>query len=120
MDDKIIMEVTTFNTSYDTNSIAFAKRDAEVESEFISKQRGFIKRHRAVDDNGNYIAVVYWKNLKDADASMNKFMTDTSVFDYYKMIEASSMKMTRYTMDNTFDVDAERIKVLNKILWMKK
>ena len=41
--------------------MAFAKRDAQVESDFTSKQPGFIKRQSGVDEEGTYVVVVFWK-----------------------------------------------------------
>ena len=131
MDSKTIMEVTTFKINSNANPVAFAKRDAEVENDFTSKQPGFIKRQSGVDDKGNYVVVVYWKSMADAAASMNKFMGDTSVADYAKMIDGPTMKMSRYTMDTPFhakngqfveimsfdvnsDTDLEKFKVLNQ------
>ncbi|MEM6318061.1 MAG: nuclear transport factor 2 family protein [Bacteroidota bacterium] len=98
-----IVEVTTFRTKLDVNSMAFAQRDAQVESDFTSKQPGFITRQSGVDDKGNYVVVVYWKSVTDAEASMNKFMGDASVADYAQMIDGPTMKMSRYTMDEPFD-----------------
>ena len=108
MDGKVILEVTTFNITADANPMAFAKRDAQIESSFTSKQAGFIKRQSGVDDKGNYVVLVYWKTAADADASMSKFMNDASVADYAKMIEASTMKMDRYAMDKTFNAEDSR------------
>lgn len=105
MNDKNIMEVTTFQIKVEANPVAFAKRDAAVESNFTSKQPGFIKRQSGVDENGNYVVIVFWESVATADASMNKFMSDTSVADYAEMIEASTMKMGRYTMEKPFDAD---------------
>ncbi len=108
MEDKTIMEVSTFNINSDVDPMAFAKRDAKVESSFTSKQPGFIRRQSGVDDKGNYIVIVYWKSVADADASMNKFMSDTSVADYAQMINGSTMKMSRYIMDSTFNAEGSR------------
>ena len=108
MSEKTIMEVTTFNINSDVNSTAFARRDAQVESDFTSKQPGFIKRQSGVDDKGNYVVVVYWNSVADADASMNKFMSDTSVMDYAQMIDGPTMKMSRYAMDKSFDAADSR------------
>lgn len=118
MNGKIVMELRTFKLGSNINPKLFAKRDAQVERDFISKQAGFIRRHRGVDEKGNYIVVVYWEDIVDADVSMSKLMTDVSIADYSQMIEASSMKIFRYTMDKPLDADAERIKILNQILWM--
>lgn len=108
MNGKTIMEVTTFNINSDVNPMSFAKRDAQVETDFTSKQTGFIKRQSGVDDKGNYVVVVYWESVADADASMNKFMGDGSVADYAKMIDAPTMKMSRYAMDKPFDVEGSQ------------
>lgn len=102
MDGKTIMEVTTFKINSDANPEAFAKRDAQVESDFTSKQPGFIKRQSGVDEKGNYAVIVYWNSVADADASMTRFMSDASVADYAKMIDGPTMKMSRYAMDNPF------------------
>ncbi|MFK7908847.1 MAG: hypothetical protein AB8B69_27210 [Chitinophagales bacterium] len=106
MGEKTIMEVTTFNINSDANPMAFAKRDAQVESDFTSKQSGFIKRQSAVDEKGSYVVIVYWENLKDADASMSKFMGDKSVADYAQMIDAPTMKMSRYAIGKSFNANS--------------
>ena len=108
MEGKTIMEVTTFNIKADANPAAFASRDAQVESDFTSKQPGFIKRQSGLDDKGNYVVVVYWESVADADASMNKFMSDASVADYAQMIDASTMNMSRYGMDQSFQAEESR------------
>lgn len=108
MKEKVILEVTTFNINSDVDALDFATRDAKVESDFTSKQPGFVKRQSGVDDNGNYLVAVYWKSIADADNSMNKFMKDASVADYGKMINASTMKMSRYSMDKAFEADGSQ------------
>lgn len=108
MDDEIIMEVTTFSIKPDVIPMTFAKRDAAVEGNFTSKQPGFIRRQSGVDDEGNYVVIVYWESLADADASMGKFMSDASVADYAEMIDAPTMKMSRYAIDKPFDAEDSR------------
>ena len=108
MTSKPIMEVTTFHINSDASPLTFAKRDAQVERDFTSKQPGFIKRQSGVDDKGNYIVVVYWQGTADADASMNKFMNDASVADYAQMIDGPTMNMSRYAMDKSFHAEDSR------------
>ncbi len=108
MEAKTIMEVTTFNIISTINPMAFANRDAQIENDFTSKQPGFIKRQSGVDEKGNYVVIVYWKSVANADASMNKFMGDASVADYAKMIDGPTMKMSRYAMDKPFNAETSR------------
>lgn len=94
-----IIEVTSFMTkSGAVDSAAFQLRDSEIERDYTSKQPGFIKRLSGVNENGEYVVVVYWRTMADADASMKKFMADKSVADYAGMIDGPSMKMSRYKM----------------------
>lgn len=108
MENKAIMEVTTFSIVSTVSPEAFAKRDVKVQADFTSNQPGFIKRQSGVDEKGNCVVVVYWKSLANADASMKKFMSDTSVADYAQMIEASTMEMSRYTIDQSFKAASSR------------
>lgn len=108
MTEKTIMEVTTFKINSDVDPVVFATRDAKVESDFTSKQPGFIKRQSGVNDKGKYVVIVFWKSVSDAEASMGKFMADASVADYAQMIDGPSMKMSRYTMKKAFDAEASQ------------
>ncbi len=102
MRDKSIMEVTTFKIADDTYASVFATLDQKVENDFTSKQKGFVSRQSALDDKGNYAVVVFWESMADAEQSMSKFMTDPSVADYAKMIDASTMRMSRYGMNQQY------------------
>lgn len=105
MMEKTIMEVTTFSIHDTIDVTSFKEMDAKIENIFTSKQPGFIQRQSGVDEKGNYLVVVFWKSLNDADASMKKFMTESSVANYAAMINPSSMKMSRYHMEKAFDAD---------------
>ncbi len=98
-----VLEVTTFKTKSITNTLAFNTLDAEIESTFTNKQPGFISRQSGINENGEYVVLVNWETLENAKASMEKFMTDPSVADYASMIEGSSMKMSRYVIEDKFN-----------------
>ncbi len=95
---KVIIEVTSFKINTNVDPTIFQKRDATIEKDFTDKQPGFLKRLSAVNEAGEYVVVVYWKTMADAEASMAKFMKDKSVADYAGMIDGNSMKMNRYKM----------------------
>lgn len=108
MAGKTIMEVTTFSVNPGVDPAAFAEKDAQVESNFTSKQSGFITRQSGVDEKGNYVVVVFWESMADAEASMDKFMGDASVADYAQMIDGPTMKMSRFTMNKPFEAADSR------------
>lgn len=101
-----VLEVTRFSLKTTASATVFNKLDAEVESQFTSKQPGFIKRQSGVNEQGEYVVLVYWNTLADAEASMNKFMGDPSVADYAALIDGSTMKMARYTVHDEFNAEA--------------
>lgn len=108
MAGKQIMEVTTFRLNPGVDPMDFSTRDAQVESDFTSMQPGFIRRQSGVDEEGNYVVVVFWKSIADAEASMSKFMGDASVADYAQMIKGETMNMSRYAMDKAFNASESR------------
>ncbi len=100
---KLVLEVTTFKTKSVTNTATFNTLDAEVESNFTSKQPGFISRQSGINDAGEYVVLVYWDTLENAQASMEKFMADGSVAGYASMIDGPTMKMSRYVIGDEFN-----------------
>jgi len=93
-----VIEITTFQYNEDVDTAKFWSRDAEIESDYTSKQTGFISRESAyAEETNEVIVVVRWKTNDDADASMNKFMSDESVQDYAAMINGDTMQMKRYS-----------------------
>ncbi len=92
-----VIEVTTFKYKKSVTADAFWSEDARIEEQYTSQQPGFISRESGYSENLNeVIVVVRWKTKEDADASMAKFMKDTSVKTFADMIDESSMKMARY------------------------
>lgn len=100
---KSVLEVTTFKTKPATNMAQFIEMDAEVEANFTSLQPGFIKRQSGLDDKGEFVVLVYWESMEDAEASMSKFMQDESVASYAGMIDGASMKMSRYHIKEGYE-----------------
>ena len=92
-----VLEVTTFSYKSNVAETTFWDEDAKVESSYTSKQPDFVSRESGFDKNSKQVVVVVrWKSLKDAEASMQKFMGDASVQTYAGMIDGPTMKMTRY------------------------
>lgn len=93
----MIIEVTTFETNPGVDQQVFSERDREIQKDYTAKQAGFIKRLSGMNDQGEWVVIVHWQTMQDAEASMNLFMTDKSVADYAAMINGSTMRMNRYT-----------------------
>lgn len=101
-----IIEITTFKIKSTVNSEYFWKEDAKIDANYTSKQPGCISRESGFDTETNEVLIVAkWNTKKDADASMQKFMTDNSVANYVNMIEGTTMKMKRYVVDKMVSID---------------
>lgn len=95
-----IIEITTFKIKSTVKTKDFWKEDAKIDANYTSKQPGYISRESGFDNETNEVLIVAkWNTKKDADASMQKFMTDNSVANYVNMIEGTTMKMKRYVVD---------------------
>ncbi|GHB77448.1 hypothetical protein GCM10008107_28740 [Psychrosphaera saromensis] len=92
-----VIEVASFNLNKDVTYQEFSVIDKTVEKEHVSKQPGFISRETAKGEKGEWLVVVHWETLKDADASMNSFMQAKAASTFMSKIDTSSMIMKRYT-----------------------
>ncbi len=95
-----VIEVVTFKYKNTVNADDFWAEDAKIESDYTNNQPGFISRESGYSENDDEVLVVVrWNSMADADASMKKFMNDSSVQNFADMIDASTMKMVRYKVN---------------------
>jgi heme-degrading monooxygenase HmoA len=91
-----VIEVATFQLRQGVTPQEFAVVDKAMEREYIAKQPGFISREAAAGPNNEWLVVVHWKSLKDADASMASFEKAVPTAAFMGKLEASTMSMKRY------------------------
>ena len=95
--DSYVIEVTSFQYKPSVSSDKFWEEDSKIQDLYTSKQPGYISRESGYSkDTNEVVVVVRWQTMKDAEASMAKFMGNNSVASYVNMIEGSTMKMSRY------------------------
>lgn len=95
-----VIEVTTFKYTAAVNAETFWAADAQIEANYTSIQPGFMSRESGFSEaTAEVVVVVRWKTMADAEASMQKFMTDESVMTYAQMIDGKTMKMNRYSVN---------------------
>ncbi|MEO1482227.1 MAG: hypothetical protein AAFU77_08970 [Myxococcota bacterium] len=97
-----VIEVTTFRQNAEMTPEQFLAADRQVEANYTSKQPGFLERRSARSAEGEWVVVVYWRSVEDADASMKRFMGDPSVAQYAAAIDGGSMKMARYQSEDSY------------------
>ncbi|MDP9584548.1 UNVERIFIED_ORG: heme-degrading monooxygenase HmoA [Burkholderia contaminans] len=89
-------ETTTSKLKPGISIRAFESVDKAVEREHVSKQPGFISRESAHGADNEWLVVVHWRSVKDADASMATFQRASAAGQFMSMIDASTMSMKRY------------------------
>jgi heme-degrading monooxygenase HmoA len=92
-----VIEIATFNIKEGVSYQEFKPLDKAVEIQHVMKQPGFISRESAKGQNGEWLVVVHWESLKNADASMQSFMKAKAASKFMSHIDASTMSMKRYT-----------------------
>lgn len=91
-----VIEVVTFKLKAGVSAAEFAPIDKTVEREHVARQPGFASRESAHGADGEWLVIVHWRSVKDADASMASFEKATAAAQVMSKIEASTMSMRRY------------------------
>lgn len=91
-----VIEVVTFQLKSGITPEQFKVVDKSVAVTHVSKQPGFKARESAWSDSGEWLVIVHWRSVKDADASMASFEKAPAAAKFMSDIEPSTMKMKRY------------------------
>lgn len=91
-----VIEVATFQLRPGVTPAEFAVVDKAMEREYIAKQPGFLSREAAAGPNNEWLVIVHWKSLKDADASMASFEKAAPTAAFMGKLDANTMSMKRY------------------------
>ena len=92
-----VIEIVTFQLKEGVTAEQFQPLDKAVELKHVAKQPGFISRESAAGENGEWLVVVYWRSIEDAEASMASFSSATAAAEFVSKIELSTMSMKRYS-----------------------
>lgn len=91
-----VIEVVTFKLKTGVAAAEFAPIDKAVEREHVARQPGFVSRESAHGADGEWLVIVHWRSVKDADASMASFEKAPAAAQFMSKIETSTMSMKRY------------------------
>ena len=93
-----VVEIATFELADGVSVEDFAKLDARVASEHVSKQPGFVARSSGASETG-WVAIVYWESAADSEASMASFAGAEAAADFMGNLDASTLSMTVYELN---------------------
>ena len=92
-----VIEVVTFQLKEGVTFEQFQPLDKAVELQHVAKQPGFISRESAAGENGEWLVVVYWRSIEEAEASMASFSNAVAAAEFMSKIKLSTMSMKRYS-----------------------
>ena len=95
-----VLEVTTFALRPGVPVGDFLAADKAVADSFVSKLPGFIRRQTAAAEDGTRLLLAWWEDAASADASMAGFATAPATAAFMALIQADTMAMTRYGIDD--------------------
>jgi len=91
-----VIEIVTFKLKAGVAAAEFAPIDKAVEREHVARQPGFVSRESAHGEDGEWLVIVHWRSMKDAEASMATFEKAPAAAQFMSKIDASTMRMKRY------------------------
>lgn len=92
----MIIEVAQFKTKSGVSDAEVLAATQEGHTSFLSKQKGYVSRELAKSSEGEWVDIVYWETLADAEADEKAFLEAPSTQKFLAMIDLSSMKMVRW------------------------
>ncbi len=90
------IEIVTFRLKAGVTEKQFLAENSNVEKDHVAKQPGFISRETARGEDGEWLVVVHWRSVADADASMNSFSSAPGAGAFMSLMDDSTLKMKRY------------------------
>jgi len=92
-----VVEIVMFKLKPGVTADEFRPLDRAVELQHVMKQPGFISRESAAADNGEWLVIVHWRSVKDAEASMASFAGAPATAPFMAKIDANTVSMKRYS-----------------------
>ncbi|WP_218064329.1 hypothetical protein [Nguyenibacter vanlangensis] len=91
-----IIEVVTATLRSDVTVAQMEAIDHEIGTNLIAKRPGFVSRESAPGSDHSWLAIVHWRSVADADASMESFSSAPISAKFMAMIVPGSLVMKRY------------------------
>jgi len=83
---KVTVEWAPFRLAEGVDEAALLAASAALQSEFVSKQNGFIKRELVKANDNQWVDIVYWNSLEDAEQAAKNAMNSPVCFKYFELM----------------------------------
>ena len=93
---KNALEIVTFKIKDGVNIPDFLKASGELEEGFAKKQEGFLSRTFARNEGNEWVDVIRWQTMADAEAASKAAMESPACAPMFGMIDEPSVKMMHF------------------------
>lgn len=90
-----MIEVSKFRLVGDVSPESFVVKNADYQQRFIYQQAGIQRRTVASGLDGEWIAITWWRSMKDARRSTAEALTSQIAIEFSLLLEPSSI-VTEY------------------------
>lgn len=93
---KNALEIVTFKIKDGVKLPDFLRAAAELEEGFAKKQKGFLSRTFARGEGNDWVDVIRWQTMADAEAASKAAMESPVCAPMFGMIDEPSVKMMHF------------------------
>jgi Antibiotic biosynthesis monooxygenase len=91
-----VIEIVQFRLKDGAHEEAFQEASESMEEGFARRQPGFLNRSLARGDEGTWVDVVFWQDLKSAVDAAEAFMGSEACMPFFGMIDEDSVRLSHY------------------------
>lgn len=89
----MVIELAQFKAKLGVSDAQVLAASQEAHDGFLAKQKGYVSRELLKSSEGEWVDIVHWETMEDAQAAMNSFMVHQSTKKFGEVIDPSSIKM---------------------------
>lgn len=89
----MVIEMAQFKMKVGVSEDEVLAASQEAQDGFLAKQKGYVSRELLKSSEGEWVDIVHWETMEDAQTAMNSFMGHPSTKKFGEVIDPSSIKM---------------------------
>lgn len=89
----MVVELAQFKAKQGVSDDEVLAASQEAHDGFLAEQKGYVNRELLKSDEGEWVDIVHWETMEDAQAAMQNFTGNPSTKKFVEVIDNSSIKM---------------------------
>lgn len=89
----MVVEIAQFKAKSDVSDTEVMAASQEAHEGFLMRHKGFVSRELLKSGNDEWIDILHWKTMEDAQKAMRNMMDHPSTKKFNEIIDPSSIKI---------------------------